>query len=290
MHFTKMQGLGNDYVYVDCFQERLAGVDLADLARRISDRRFGVGSDGLILIMPGEGGADFRMRMFNADGSEGDMCGNGMRCLARYVFEHGYTRKRRFSVLTRAGIIEPSIIVDDAGRVTGVRVNMGRPGLTRGEVPMAGEPYQSARDVALRAGDREFVGTGVNMGNPHFVIAVDDAASFPVATYGPLLERHEAFPRRANIEFVTPVARDRIIMRVWERGSGITWACGTGASAALVALAAAGRVDRSATVSLLGGDLRIEWAGDGNVYMTGPAEEVFTGEYPVTEVRTSEDC
>lgn len=285
MHFTKMHGIGNDYVYVDCFRESLTGVDLSELSRRVAHRRFGIGSDGLILIMPGEQGADFRMRIFNADGSEGDMCGNGMRCVARYVYDHGYTDKREFTVITRAGLMKPRILTDDSGRVTGIRVNLGRPGLTRGEAAITGDPTESSLAVTLTAGDRDFTGTGVLLGNPNFIIEVDDAANFPVATYGPLLEYHEAFPRRANIEFATPVARDHIIMRVWERGSGITWACGTGASSTLVAMAARGRTDRAATVSLLGGDLRIEWADDGDVYMTGPAEEVFSGEYPLTEVK-----
>lgn len=281
MRFTKMQGIGNDYVYVDCFRESLSGVDLPELARRVSDRRFGIGGDGLILIMPGERGADFRMRMFNADGSEGDMCGNGMRCLARYVFDHGHTDRREFSVITPAGLIENRVLLKPDGTVAAVRVMVGKPGMLRGQVPMTGDPAASSRDVRLTAGDREFRGIALSLGNPHFVIEVDDAVSFPVATYGPLLEHHDAFPRRANIEFVTVAARDHIIMRVWERGSGITWACGTGASASAVAMAAAGRTDRAATVSLLGGDLYIEWAEDGRVYMTGPAEEVFTGDYPL---------
>lgn len=285
MRFTKMHGIGNDYVYVDCFDEPLAGVDLSDLSRRVAHRRFGIGSDGLILIMPGEQGCDFRMRIFNADGSEGDMCGNGMRCVARYVYDHGRTRKKEFTVLTRAGVMRPTVITDDAGRVTGVRVNLGQPSLTRGRMLMAGDPSESTLRITVTAGDRQFVGTGVAIGNPNYVIEVDDAASFPIEKYGSLLENHPIFPQRTNVEFVTPVARDRIVMRVWERGSGITWACGTGASASLVAMAAAGRTDREATVSLLGGDLRIEWGDDGNVYMTGPAEEVFTGEYPITEVR-----
>lgn len=281
MRFTKMQGIGNDYVYVDCFSEPLTGVDLPALARRVADRRFGVGSDGLILIMPGEGGADFRMRIFNADGSEGEMCGNGMRCLARYVWDHGLTTKGEFTVWTPSGIIENTVLLDNKGSVRAIRVMVGIPGLTRGEAAMTGEPTAVARDVRVTAGDREFTGTGLYIGNPNFVIEVDDAANFPIATYGPLLEWHPIFPRRANIEFVTPVAPDRIIMRVWERGSGVTWACGTGACATLVAMAAAGRTERAATVSLLGGELFIEWAADGRVFMTGPAQEVFTGEYPL---------
>jgi diaminopimelate epimerase len=176
-----MQGIGNDYLYVDCFRESLTGIDLPELARRVSDRRFGIGGDGLILIMPGEQGADFRMRMFNADGSEGDMCGNGMRCLARYVFDHGHTDRREFSVITPAGLIENRVLLKPDGTVAAIRVMVGTPGMLRGQVPMTGDPAASSRDVRLTAGDREFRGIALSVGNPHFVIEVDDAVNFPVA-------------------------------------------------------------------------------------------------------------
>ena len=289
MRFTKMQGLGNDYIYINAHQEHLEGVDLPQLARVLSDRHFGIGGDGIILIMPSER-ADFGMRMFNADGSEGEMCGNGMRCFAKYVYEHGLTAKTKFAVETGAGPIRPELTVEN-GRVTRVIVDMGRPRLARRDIPMLGSPEDApVIDEPLRVGDEVVRVTCVSMGNPHCVIVVDDVHAAPVRTLGPLIEHHNAFPARTNVEFIRAVASDLLEMRVWERGSGETLACGTGASASVVAAALNGLAGRSCTVRLLGGDLRVEWRDDDHVLKTGPAVEVFSGEVDpkaLTESRVS---
>jgi len=277
MRLTKMHGLGNDYLYIDTHREALEGVDLAWLARVLSDRNFGVGGDGIILIMPSER-ADFRMRMFNADGSESEMCGNGMRCFARYVYDHGLTRKTELVVETGAGPIRPALTVED-GRVVSVTVDMGCPAPARKSIPMVGSPEdESVVSHPLVADGYEFRVTCVSMGNPHCVIFVEDVQSAPVRTAGPLIERHEAFPARTNVEFVKVLSPQLIQMRVWERGSGETLACGTGASASLVAAVLNGLTGRSCTVRLLGGDLQVEWRADDHVSLTGPAVEVFTAE------------
>ncbi|MBI3078926.1 MAG: diaminopimelate epimerase [Deltaproteobacteria bacterium] len=275
MRFTKMHGIGNDYLYIDGFQETVK--DPEALARQMSDRHFGVGSDGLILILP-SAQADFRMRMFNADGSEAEMCGNGIRCLAKYVYDHGLTRKDAITVETLAGTLPLELTVQ-GGKVARVRVDMGRPRLERGEIPMLGVPGRVVNEP-LAVGDRSFQVTAVSMGNPHCVSFVPDVAAFPVATYGPLIERHPAFPRRTNAEFVEVLGPGELRIRTWERGAGETLACATGASATVVAAALTGRAARRAVAHLLGGDLEIEWAADDHVYMTGPAVEVFQGEWP----------
>lgn len=261
MRFTKMQGLGNDYVYVDCIHQDPG--DLNRLACRVSDRHFGVGSDGLICICPSDR-ADFRMRMFNADGSEGEMCGNGIRCLGKFVYDKGLTRKTELSVET-AGGLRFLRLQADGGAVSAVTVDMGRPLL---------EPPQT-----LTVGGKIYTGIPVSMGNPHFVVEVEDPAALDLKEIGPVFECFSYFPNRTNTEFVRLLARDEAQMRVWERGSGETLACGTGACACAVALAASGRLDRRATVHLLGGDLMIHWDEEsGHVFMTGPAVTVFDGE------------
>jgi len=277
MKFTKMHGCGNDYVYVNCFEEAVS--DAPELARRISDRHFGVGSDGLVLIQQAdEQDADVRMRMFNSDGSEAEMCGNAIRCVGKLVFERGIARKNPLKVQTAAGVKILDMTVD-AGAVKLVRVNMGRPILERAQIPMRG-PAGWVIDDELAADDRTFRVTCVSMGNPHCVTYVDDVDSFDVHGYGRLIEHHEAFPNRVNAEFVQVLGPNEVRLRVWERGAGETLACGTGASATCVAGVLSGRTQRKITVHLAGGDLELEWAEDGNVFMTGPAVEVFTGEWP----------
>jgi diaminopimelate epimerase len=275
MRFVKMHGIGNDYVYVDCFREIVR--EPQALAIRLSDRHFGVGGDGLILIMPSDK-ADARMRIFNADGSEAQMCGNGIRCLAKYLYDSGISRKPELTVETLAGVLSLQLLTSDS-TLEMVKVNMGIPRLRRQEVPMLGEGERVIAEKLTAAG-REFTVTCLSMGNPHCVIYVDDVAKFPVSDYGPAVERHALFPERTNIEWVEWVNRREIRQRTWERGSGETLACGTGACAAAVASVLNGRTDRAVTVHLLGGDLQIEWAEDNHVYMTGPAVEVFRGDWP----------
>lgn len=276
MKFTKMQGLGNDYVYINCFEENLTGVDLPGLAIRLSDRHFGIGGDGIILIMPSEA-ADFRMRMFNADGSEGKTCGNGLRCVSRYVYDHGLTPKTAFTIETLGGIVKPEIILKD-GVVEAVKIDMGEPRLARAEIPMLGADVSRVVSEPLDVAGCNFQVTCVSMGNPHCVIFVSDAEGVDVAGVGPFIEQHEAFPEKTNVEFIEVLNDEEILFRVWERGSGITLACGTGACAATVAAVLNNLTKRKVTVHLLGGDLLIEWAEDNHVYMTGPAEEVFSGD------------
>jgi diaminopimelate epimerase len=274
MRFVKMHGIGNDYVYIDCFQETVK--DPETLAVRISDRHFGVGGDGLILIMPSEK-ADARMRMFNADGSEAQMCGNGIRCVAKYVFESGIRRQPEITVETLAGVLRLQLFAP-GGPVEKVRVNMGVPRLRRQDIPMLGDGERVVAEK-LTAGDGAFAVTCVSMGNPHCVIYVDEVEKFPVTHYGPLLEHHPQFPERTNVEWIEWVNRREIRQRTWERGSGETLACGTGACAAVVASVLNGKTERSVTVHLSGGDLEIEWGDDNHVYMTGPAVEVFRGDW-----------
>jgi diaminopimelate epimerase len=278
MRFTKMHGLGNDYIYIDAIAEDLGAYDLVGLARVLSDRHFGVGGDGIILILSSET-ADFQMRVFNSDGSEAEMCGNGVRAFAKYVYEHGLTDKTEMAVETGAGIIRPALIVNAKGRVESVRVDMGEPRLNRRDIPMEGEPPdEPAVEAPLLAAGETLSVTCVSMGNPHCVVFVDDVDNYPVREVGPTIENNVAFPLRTNVEFAHVLDPGRIEMRVWERGAGETMACGTGACATVVAAALTGRAGRKATVQLLGGDLEIEWAEDGRIYMTGPAAEVFSGE------------
>lgn len=278
MKFTKMHGAGNDYVYVNCFEERVDNPE--QVAIKVSNRNFGIGSDGLILIMPSEK-ADVRMRMFNSDGSESEMCGNGIRCVAKYAYDHGIVAKKEITAETGAGILTLRLFTDDRNRVEKVRVNMGKPRLTRAEIPMLGEPESRVIAEPLNILHTTFRITSVSMGNPHCVIFVDDVASFQVEKYGPLIENHELFPRRTNVEFVEIISPTEVRQRTWERGAGETLACGTGASAVCVAGALNGVTEKKILNHLSGGDLELEWADDGCLYMTGPAVEVFSGEIAI---------
>ena len=275
MRFTKMHGAGNDYVYVNCFEPVELG-DVPELARRISDRHFGVGGDGLVLICPSERG-DARMRMYNADGSESEMCGNAIRCVAKYVYDHGIAKKDELQIETGRGVLALRCSTSN-GLVDRVRVNMDQPILTSSEIPttLPGDPPVKA---PLQNGDRTLEVTCVSMGNPHAVTFVDEVTDDWVLNIGPQVEVHEAFPRKINAEFIQVLSPTETRMRVWERGSGETLACGTGACAAVVAGVLAGVNERRVTVHLRGGDLEIEWAESGEVYMTGPATEVFSGEW-----------
>lgn len=281
MKFTKMQGLGNDYVYVDCTREELA--DPQELAVRVSDRHFGIGSDGLILIKPSKT-ADFYMEMYNADGSKSAMCGNGIRCVGKYVYDFGLTDKTEVAVETAAGIKYLSLRLHE-GRVSEVRVNMGSPVLKPELVPttMAASGEEGVIDAPLTVDGKTYRVTCVSMGNPHVITYVEDEGAVDIERLGPAFEHHPAFPERTNAEFVRVADRRNLYMRVWERGSGETLACGTGACAAAVASVLNGLCDEEVTLHLLGGELKIQWNREENVvYMTGPAVTVFTGELFLT--------
>jgi diaminopimelate epimerase len=278
MKFTKMQGAGNDYVYVNCFEENVTNP--AEVARKVSNRNFGIGSDGLILIMPSSV-ADVRMRMFNSDGSESEMCGNGIRCVAKYAYDHGIVSKKEITAETGAGILTLQLFTNSDNRVDRVRVNMGDPRLTRTEIPMTGDGSLRVVNEPLNILHSIFSITCVSMGNPHCVIFVDDVESFQVEKYGPLIENHELFPRRTNVEFVQIISRNEVRQRTWERGAGETLACGTGASAVIVAGVLNNLTERRIINHLSGGDLEMEWPENGPVFMTGPAVEVFNGEIEI---------
>lgn len=274
MKFTKLQGCGNDYVYVDCTKEMIE--DVQGTAIKISDRHFGVGSDGLILIRPSDK-ADFMMDMYNNDGSRGKMCGNGIRCVAKFVYDNGLTDKTKLKIETLSGIKELDLTVEN-GEVTWVTVDMGAPITKPSLIPVI-----SDRDILIQESitvdGKEYKITCVSMGNPHAVVFVEDTDSLPLSSIGPGFEHHEIFPERVNTEFIQVIDRSHIKMRVWERGSGETLACGTGACASVVACILNGFTDNEVTVSLLGGDLKIRYDEKRNsVYMTGPAVKVFEGE------------
>ena len=282
MKFTKMHGAGNDYVYVNCFEEQVDNPE--QVAIKVSNRNFGIGSDGLILIMPSDK-ADVRMRMFNSDGSESEMCGNGIRCVAKYAYDHGIVSKTEITAETGAGILTLQLVPGADGKVEKVRVNMGVPRLKRAEIPMIGEPADvQIVNQPLNILHTTFNITCVSMGNPHCVIFVDDVESFQVEKYGPLIENHEMFPRRTNVEFVQIISRTEVRQRTWERGAGETLACGTGASAVCVAGALNGLTEKKILNHLSGGDLELEWSDDGFLYMTGPATEVFSGEIDLAKL------
>ncbi len=284
-----MHGLGNDYVFVDTFTEQVA--DPASLARAVSDRHAGVGSDGLILIGPSDA-ADVRMEMYNADGSRGLMCGNGIRCVAKYAVEQGLAAGPGLQIDTDSGVrLAECELVD--GRVRSVRVDMGRPGLTAAAIPTTigigrTTPHRAPTDAtpsgivnyALRIGDAIYAVTCVSMGNPHAVVFVDDLETIELAVIGPKIEHAPEFPEGINAHFARVDGPTHVTVRTWERGSGATQACGTGACAVCVAGVLTGRTERNITVTLPGGDLVVEWAGDDHLYMTGPAVEVFTGQWP----------
>ncbi|GAX88615.1 diaminopimelate epimerase [Effusibacillus lacus] len=278
LKFTKMHGLGNNYIYVNLFEERLREEELADLAVRVSNVNTGIGSDGMILIGPSER-ADFRMRVFNNDGSEAKNCGNGLRMVAKYVYDRGLTDKDQFQIETLGGLVEAKIQTGSDGKVEEVTVDMGPPRLLKKDLPMLGDPESKTISETIDVDGVPYTITAVSMGNPHAVIFVDDITQVDVAAVGPAIEFHPLFPERVNVEFIQVVGRGEIIFRVWERGSGITQACGTGACAAAVAGILNARLDRKVLVHLLGGDLVIEWKEDGHVYMTGPAEYVCDGVY-----------
>ncbi len=273
MRFTKMQGCGNDYVYINCFEENVENP--AQLAVEMSERHFGVGSDGLVLILPSDE-ADFTMRMFNSDGSEAEMCGNAIRCVGKYVYDRKLTDKEELSIATLAGIKHLSLHVID-GAVDTVTVDMGEPVLEAEEIPVLSVNKPIVREE-ITAFDKIFSFTCVSMGNPHAVTVVENTDSFPVEKYGPVVETDAHFPNKTNVEFVQAVSSDYLKMRVWERGAGETWACGTGTCAAAVAACLNGLCGREVTVKLLGGELKIRWDEKNNhVYMTGPARFSFDG-------------
>lgn len=278
MKFTKMHGIGNDYVYVNCFEETVENP--SETAKFVSDRHFGIGSDGLILIKPSQV-ADCEMDMYNADGSQGAMCGNGVRCVAKFVYDAGIAKKDRISVATKSGIKYVDVFAEN-GKAVSVRVNMGAPILRAEEVPMVCEK-DTAVAYPLEVDGSVWNVTAVSMGNPHAVVYIDDVDGLEIEKIGPAFEHHPAFPDRVNTEFVRVIDRHTVQMRVWERGSGETLACGTGACAVAVSSILNGFVeDGEVTVKLLGGDLRIEWDRQENtVYMTGPATTVFEGEIPL---------
>ena len=274
MKFTKMEGIGNDYVYVNCFQEKVK--DPRRVAVKVSDRHYGIGSDGLILIKPSDV-ADFCMDMYNADGSQSEMCGNGIRCVAKYVYDYGLTDQTSISVETLAGIKYLDLKIED-GKVAMVTVNMGQPELIPAKIPVKSDKEILVNEP-VTVGGREYKMTCVSMGNPHCIVFVEDTEAFPLEEIGPLFENHAIFPNRVNAEFIQILDRKTVNMRVWERGSGETLACGTGACASAVACILNDLTDEEITLHLLGGDLLVRWDREKNlVYMTGPATVVFDGE------------
>ena len=278
MKFTKLHGCGNGYIYVNLFEEKLENP--AEMSIKVSDYHFGIGSDGLITIGPSDI-ADFTMHIYNADGSEAEMCGNGVRCVGKYVYDHGLTDKTQITVETGAGIKILDLNVEN-GKVKTVRVDMGEPIFEPECIPVVAKSNPVLKEK-ITVGDKEWEMTCVSMGNPHAVIFIDDVKNFELEKYGPLFENHERFPKRTNTEFVKVVSPTEAYMRVWERGSAETWACGTGTCATVVACILNGLTERKVLVHLLGGDLTIEWDEESNhVFMTGPATEVFSGEY-ITE-------
>ena len=274
MKFTKMPGLGNDYVYVNCFEEKIENP--SEVAVKVSNRNFGIGSDGLIMINPSKV-ADCEMEMYNADGSRSEMCGNGIRCVGKYVYDYGIAKKERISVETLAGIKYLDFVIEN-DKVKSVKVNMGSPELVPEKIPVVAEG-DAVINAPIFVDGAEYHMTAVSMGNPHTVVYVDDVKELDLEQLGPKFENHERFPKRVNTEFVKVIDRQTVEMRVWERGSGETLACGTGACAVAVASILNGLTEDKVTVKLLGGDLLIEWDREANtVYMTGPAEVSFEGE------------
>lgn len=276
MKFTKMQGCGNDYVYINGFTEKIENKPA--FVRAVSDRHFGVGGDGAIFINPSEE-ADFEMEMYNADGTRAEMCGNGIRCVAKYVYDKGMTDKEQVSIVSFGNVKYVDLYVED-GLVSSVKVNMGAPILDAEKVPVKSTKSQSV-DEPITVNGKEYRMTCVSMGNPHAVIFMEDIAKFDIVSIGPLFENHEVFPNRTNTEFVEVVDRTHVNMRVWERGTGETLACGTGCCATVVACVLNGLTEDKVTVRVLGGEIEIQWDREANlVYMTGPAATVFEGEFP----------
>jgi diaminopimelate epimerase len=277
--FTKMHGLGNSYIYVNLFEENIPEKMLSELAVRVSNVNTGIGADGMILICPSEV-APVKMRIFNSDGSEGKNCGNGLRCVAKYAYEHQLVKETSFFIETLSGLVKAEVFVEN-DVVTKVTVDMGRPRLKRSEIPMVGEEAEQVVAEPIQFREEWYEMTGVSMGNPHAVFYVDDIEQAPVTTLGPIVEKDTRFPEGINVEFVEVVNDHELHFRVWERGSGVTQACGTGACAAVVASVLNGKTARNkeTVVHLAGGDLYITWTDEGNVLMTGPAETICTGVY-----------
>ncbi|NPV27313.1 MAG: diaminopimelate epimerase [Firmicutes bacterium] len=273
MEFTKMHGLGNDFVIVNGCRETIPS-DYCTLAKKVCDRHFGVGADGLVFILPSER-ADVRMRIFNSDGSEAEMCGNVIRCVAKYLYEREIVKGVFIRVETLAGIMMPEVILEN-GRVTGARVDMGEPILERQLIPMLGDPGRAVNEPIIVNG-KELRITAVSMGNPHCLVFVPQLDKIPFRVWGPEIEHHPLFPRKTNVEFIEVINPNEIRVKVWERGVGETLACGTGACACVVGGVLNGKTGREVVVHLPGGRLNIEWAKNGRVYMTGPATEVFSG-------------
>lgn len=273
--FSKWHGLGNDFVIVNGFTEKIDNYQ--QMAIEVCDRHFGVGADGLVVLLPSSI-ADFQMRIFNSDGSEAEMCGNVTRCMARFVYDYGLTDKTKISLETKAGIIKPELIFID-GKLSTIRVDMGIPHLKRSEIPMNGNESEEVINELLVVEQSDYHITCVSMGNPHCILFVDDIADTNLSVIGPAIETNSIFPRKINVEFVQVINKQKVRMRVWERGAGITMACGTGACATVVATVLNGKTDRQAIVELDGGELFIEWGLDNHIYMSGPAIEVFRGEY-----------
>ena len=275
LKFTKMHGLGNDYVYMDAINQKIE--NRSELAKKVSNRHFGIGSDGLILICKSDV-ADFRMQMFNSDGTEAEMCGNGIRCVGKFVYDKGLTDKEEVTIETLAGIKKLKFTIKD-GKVEKVRVNMGKPILEAKRIPVESN-LNPVKDLKIKAEDREFNFTCVSMGNPHAITFIkDNLKDFDVTKYGKKIEIDTVFPNKTNVEFINIVDKNNIKMRVWERGAGETLACGTGACASVVASYINGYTSRNVCVELLGGKLEIEWnEKDSNIYMTGSATTVFEGE------------
>lgn len=283
MKFTKMHGIGNDFILVDALGDNAYETNAYDISKKVNHRKFGIGGDGLVLVLPSKLAA-FKMRMFNPDGSEAEMCGNGIRCFAKYVHDKFLTPDVNIKVETLAGVKELKMSLKDGkkeGKVDSVRVDMGEPALKRSSIPMRGEEAEQVVGETLKAEGEKFEITCVNMGNPHVVIFGDNISSVPVAKLGASIENHKSFPKRTNVHFVQIVNSAEIIIRTWERGAGETLACGTGACACVVASVLNGKTGRNVLAHLPGGDLRVEWAGNNRVLMTGPAEEVFEGEIEI---------
>lgn len=279
MNFTKAHGLGNDFIILNGADEKeyIPSKVYRELAVKLCDRHFGIGADGVMLVLPSTR-ADIRMRIINSDGSEAEMCGNGIRCFARYVYEKGIVQKETMTIETLAGIMVPRIILNEAGKVTAIEVDMGEPILEKPKIPMVGEGR--AINESIQIDEQAFAVTAVSMGNPHCVIFVKDGKNFPVTLWGPRIERSAYFPRKTNVEFVQVLNEKEVIMRVWERGAAVTLACGTGACATTVACVLNEKTNRTITVHLDGGDLQVRWDSESNhLFMTGPAEVVFEGNF-----------
>ena len=277
--FTKMEGCGNDYVYINGFTQSVPAEEKPALVRRLSDRHFGIGGDGVIFINPAKE-ADFEMEMWNADGTRSEMCGNGIRCVARYVYDFGLTDQKEFSIVS-AGKVKYMTLYEQDGQISAVRVNMGQPILEADQIPVRAD-HSPVINVPIEVQGKEYRMTCVSMGNPHAVVFVDSTEDFPLEQVGPYFENHPCFPNRTNTEFVQVIDRSRFRMRVWERGTGETLACGTGCCATAVACVLNGLTDNAITVEVLGGELRIEWDRENDlVWMTGPATVVFSGEIEI---------